>query len=101
MTLFELDFAGVVALDIGASPVRKCSSDDAGRRSAWLDDGGQEVDLFHRALGALARASTREREGPTAKPWEGEGLARTVLERPSPGRRRCAPSATLSRVEAR
>src|SRR5260370_899305 len=97
MTLFERDFAGVVALDIGASPVKECSPDDAGRRSARLDDGGQEVDIL-----TLARASTREREGPIGRRWEGEGITSTIsLERPSPDHRRCASAVALSRVEAR
>jgi hypothetical protein len=47
-------------------------------------------------------ASKREREVSVAKQWEGEGKASTIsLERPSPGRRRYAPAATLFRFEAR
>ena len=34
-------------------------------------------------------------------PYKGEGLASTILVKPSPGRRRCAAAATLSRFEAR
>jgi hypothetical protein len=54
-----------------------------------------------RTLTPLRRLEAGEGEDPSHSDGNGEGFPSTVLAKSSPGRLRCAPGATLARLEAR
>ncbi len=77
--------AGIPALERGPAGVDPAAAPGL-RARAPLDHRCAELPLGRFAFLPLYRASKREREGPTAKQWEGEGRAgeHHVLPQPSP-----------------
>src|SRR6478672_11579625 len=90
MTVFELDFAGEVALDIGASPVKKVRTMMLGAVSRRLMMAGRKLTFL-----TLARASKRERDSllrrysrlpdSASKAWTLAVLGERVMAEPTAG----------------